>query len=76
MAAVRVVLADDHSIWRSGVRADLGEGFHVVGEAGDADEAIAVHGIVRGGWLALRRVARCRPFGRHGVDLVPPAGTP
>ncbi|HWS45603.1 MAG TPA: response regulator transcription factor, partial [Acidimicrobiia bacterium] len=42
MAAVRVVLADDHSIWRSGVRADLGEGFHVVGEAGDADEAIAV----------------------------------
>ena len=42
MAAVRVVLADDHSIWRSGVRADLGEAFHVVGEAGDADEAIAV----------------------------------
>ena len=25
VAAVRVVLADDHSIWRSGVRADLGE---------------------------------------------------
>ena len=42
MAAVRVVLADDHSIWRSGVRADLGEAFHVVGEAGDADEAITV----------------------------------
>lgn len=42
MAAVRVVLADDHSIWRSGVRADLGELFHVVGEAGDADEAIAI----------------------------------
>ena len=42
MAAVRVVLADDHSIWRSGVRADLGEAFHVVGEAGDADEAIEV----------------------------------
>ncbi len=42
MAAVRVVLADDHSIWRTGVRADLGELFHVVGEAGDADEAIEV----------------------------------
>ena len=39
---MRVVLADDHPIWRSGVRADLGENFHVVGEAGDADEAIAV----------------------------------
>jgi DNA-binding NarL/FixJ family response regulator len=36
------VLADDHSIWRTGVRADLGELFHVVGEAGDADEAIAI----------------------------------
>ncbi|HEX2027246.1 MAG TPA: response regulator transcription factor [Nitriliruptorales bacterium] len=38
---VRVVLADDHPIWRDGVRADLGEGFEVVAEAGTADEAIA-----------------------------------
>ena len=41
LRAVRVVIADDHPIWRSGVRADLGSNFHVVGEAGDADEAIA-----------------------------------
>jgi len=40
-----------------------------------AEEAVRVHGLRRGGWLALRRVARCHPFGRHGVDLVPPAGT-
>ncbi|MCP3988045.1 MAG: response regulator transcription factor [Actinomycetia bacterium] len=39
---VTVVLADDHPIWRSGVRADLGENFQIVGEATDADEAIAV----------------------------------
>jgi DNA-binding NarL/FixJ family response regulator len=39
-----VVLADDHPIWRSGVRADLGDNFRVVGEAGDADEAIEVIG--------------------------------
>lgn len=39
---VTVVLADDHPIWRSGVRADLGDNFRVVGEAGDADEAIEV----------------------------------
>ncbi len=39
---VRVVLCDDHPIWRSGVRADLGENFHVVGEAGDAGEAVEV----------------------------------
>ncbi len=38
---VTVVLADDHPIWRSGVRADLGPNFVVVAEAGDADAAIA-----------------------------------
>jgi DNA-binding NarL/FixJ family response regulator len=38
---VTVVLADDHPIWRSGVARDLGDGFRVVGEAADADEAIA-----------------------------------
>jgi DNA-binding NarL/FixJ family response regulator len=37
-----VVLADDHAIWRDGVRADLGEDFRVVGEAADAPEAIEV----------------------------------
>jgi DNA-binding NarL/FixJ family response regulator len=41
LTKVRVVVADDHSIWRSGVRADLGENFHVIGEAADALEAIA-----------------------------------
>jgi DNA-binding NarL/FixJ family response regulator len=41
VGAVRVVLADDHPIWRSGVRTDLGDGFEVVGEGGTADEAIA-----------------------------------
>ncbi len=39
---VRVVLADDHPIWRDGIRADLGSGFEVVGEASDAAEAIAL----------------------------------
>ena len=39
--AIRVVLADDHPIWRDGVRADLADGFEVVGEAGDADQAVA-----------------------------------
>ncbi len=39
-APIRVVIADDHHIWRSGLRADLGEGFEVVGEAEDAAAAI------------------------------------
>jgi len=40
--AIRVVLVDDHPIWRDGVRADLADGFEVVGQAANADEAIAV----------------------------------
>lgn len=44
LGPVRVVIADDHPIWRTGVRADLGDNFHVVGEAGDATEAIEVVG--------------------------------
>ena len=44
MTLPRVVLADDHPIWRDGVRADLGEHFDVVGEAGTAKEAIEVIG--------------------------------
>ena len=38
--AVTVVIADDHPIWRSGIKADLGDNFHVVADAGDAAEAI------------------------------------
>lgn len=34
--SVRVVVADDHPIWRSGIRTDLGEHFAVVAEASDA----------------------------------------
>jgi DNA-binding NarL/FixJ family response regulator len=41
VGALRLVVADDHEIWRSGVRRDLGEGFAVVGEAGDAPGAVS-----------------------------------
>ena len=40
LGPVRVVVADDHPIWRTGLRADLGDNFTVVADAGDADEAI------------------------------------
>lgn len=36
-----------------------------------AVEAFRVHGFWRGLALTARRLLRCRPFGPHGVDLVP-----
>lgn len=39
-AKVRVVVADDHAIWRTGMKADLGDAFWVVADAPDADAAV------------------------------------
>lgn len=39
---IRVVLADDHTIVRAGIRSELSDRFEVVGEADDAEGAIDV----------------------------------
>ena len=39
-----------------------------------AAEAYEVHGFWRATALTARRLLRCRPFGPHGVDLVPLPG--
>jgi putative membrane protein insertion efficiency factor len=36
-----------------------------------AREAIEKHGVIRGGWMGLRRLMRCRPAGGWGYDPVP-----
>jgi len=34
-------------------------------------EAIKKHGPFYGGWLTLKRIASCHPWGKHGHDPVP-----
>jgi putative membrane protein insertion efficiency factor len=34
--------------------------------------AVEEHGLMRGLWLSLGRVARCHPFAKAGLDPVPP----
>ena len=38
-----------------------------------AVEALRRHGPIAGGWLALRRLVRCHPWGGFGYDPVPSA---
>jgi len=38
-----------------------------------AIEALQLHGVLRGSWLALKRLLRCHPWHPGGFDPVPPA---
>ncbi len=73
-SATRVVIVDDHHLFRSGVRAELGAELEVVGDAGTVAEAVAVIGEQRpdvvlldvhmpdgGGVAVIARVAREQP---------------
>ncbi|HWD11087.1 MAG TPA: response regulator transcription factor [Solirubrobacteraceae bacterium] len=73
-ARPRVVIVDDHRLFRSGVRAELGEQVAVVGDAGGVEEAVAVIGEQRpevvlldvhmpdgGGVAVIERVAARQP---------------
>ncbi len=73
-AVPRVVIVDDHRLFRSGVRGELGDAVECVGEAGDVDSAVQVIGETRpdlvlldvhlpggGGVEVLRRVLAQHP---------------
>ncbi|NQX94314.1 MAG: membrane protein insertion efficiency factor YidD [Erythrobacter sp.] len=36
-----------------------------------AVEALQKYGALKGGWLAIKRLGRCHPWGGHGHDPVP-----
>jgi len=36
-----------------------------------AKEAILKHGVFKGGWMAIKRIISCNPWGGHGHDPVP-----
>lgn len=36
-------------------------------------QAVQKHGALKGGWMGLKRIGRCHPWGGHGYDPVPGA---
>ncbi|WP_200861897.1 membrane protein insertion efficiency factor YidD [Cyclobacterium qasimii] len=36
-----------------------------------AKEAIMKHGVLKGGWMGIKRIGRCHPWGGQGHDPVP-----
>lgn len=37
-----------------------------------AVEALQTHGLLKGSWLAIKRIGSCNPWGGSGYDPVPP----
>lgn len=36
-----------------------------------AIEAVKKHGVIKGGWMAIKRIGSCHPWGGSGYDPVP-----
>ena len=66
---VRVVLVDDHRMFRSGVRAEIGDAVNIVGEAPTVDAAVEVIGQTRPA-VVLLDVHLPGGSGNGGVDVI------
>ena len=71
---IRLVLVDDHRMFRSGVKAELDESMLIVGEAGDVDEAIVVVAATRPD-VVLLDVHLPGGNGHGGSDVITGSGS-
>jgi len=70
-APVRMILIGCITVYRVGLSGWLGGQCRFYPSCSRyAEEAIRVHGAVRGSSMALWRVLRCNPFGAGGIDQV------
>lgn len=59
-------------VYRYSLSAFLGQGCRFRPTCSEyALDALAAHGALRGGLMALRRIFRCHPWGGSGLDPVP-----
>lgn len=59
-------------VYRRGVSPFLGLNCRFVPTCSEyAAEALREYGGIEGGWLALKRIGRCQPWGGSGYDPVP-----
>jgi putative membrane protein insertion efficiency factor len=60
-------------VYRRGVSPFLGLNCRYVPTCSEyAAEALRQYGGIDGGWMALKRIGRCHPWGGSGYDPVPP----
>jgi putative membrane protein insertion efficiency factor len=70
--AVSLALRGAIALYRYGLSPALGANCRFAPSCSAyADQAIRIHGPLHGGWLALRRIGRCHPWGGTGYDPVP-----
>ena len=68
------LLSPDHSWLRT--RYPYGYCRHYPSCSEYSKQAIESRGLFQGGWLAIKRIARCNPWTEPKVDLVPPPAKP
>ena len=62
-------LSPDHGVWKHNHPYGFCRFYPTCSEY--TKQAVQEHGVVKGVWLGIRRIARCHPWSQGGIDLVP-----